>query len=93
MAWVLSCTVATLWALAMFLRFGGTRVRVMDSLCENAYGIYLVHYLFVIWLQYLLLRAPLAALAKGSIVFLGALALSWASVAALRRVPGVVHVV
>jgi hypothetical protein len=26
-------------------------------------------------------------------VFLGALALSWASVAALRRVPGVAHVI
>ena len=93
MAWVLSCTTATLWVLAMFLRFGGTRVRVMDSLCENAYGIYLVHYVFVIWLQYFLLRAPLAALAKGSIVFLGALALSWSSVVALRRVPGVAHVI
>lgn len=93
MAWVLSCTASTLWVLAMFLRFGGTRVRVMDSLCENAYGIYLVHYVFVIWLQYSLLRAPLAALAKGIIVFLGALALSWASVAALRKVPGVAHVI
>jgi hypothetical protein len=41
MAWVLSCTTATFWVLAMFLRFGGKRVRVMDSLCENAYGIYL----------------------------------------------------
>jgi peptidoglycan/LPS O-acetylase OafA/YrhL len=93
MAWVLSSTAATLWALAMFLRFGVTRVRVMDSLCDNAYGIYLVHYLFVIWLQYFLLRAPLAALAKGSIVFLGALALSWASVATLRKVPGVARVI
>lgn len=93
MAWVLSCTASTLWGLAMFLRFGNTRVRVMDSLCENAYGIYLVHYLFVIWLQYSLLRAPLAAMAKGSIVFLGALALSWASVAALRKVPGVAHLI
>jgi hypothetical protein len=63
MACVLSSTAATLSVLAMFLRFCGTRVRTMDSLCENAYGIYLVHYLFVIWLQYLLLRAPLAALA------------------------------
>ena len=60
MAWVLSGTTATLWVLATFLRFGGTRVRVMDSLCENAYGIYFVRYLFAIWLQYSLLRAPLA---------------------------------
>jgi len=93
MAWVLPCTAATLWVLAMFVRFGGTRVRVMHNLCENAYAIQLIHYLFVIWLQYFLLRAPLAALAKGSIVFLGALALGWAGAAALRRVPGVAHIV
>ena len=92
-AWLLSCTVATFWVLALFLRFSGTRARILDSLCENTYGIYLVHYIFVIWLQYLLLRAPLAALAKGSIVFLGALTLSWATVIALRRVPGVAHVI
>src|SRR5262249_11752960 len=36
-AWVLSGTAGTLWVLAMFLRFGGTRSRTMDSLCENAY--------------------------------------------------------
>ena len=88
-AWVLSCTAATLWVLAVFLRFGRTRIRVMDSLCKHAYGIYLVHYLFVTWLQYFLLRAPLAALAKGCIVFLGALVFSSVSVAALRRIPRV----
>jgi len=92
-AWVLSCTAATLWVLAMFLRFGGTRVRVMDSLCKNAYGIFLVHYLFVTWMQYFLLRAHLAALAKGSIVFLGALVFSWVFVAALRRIPRVALVI
>ena len=92
-AWVQSCTAGTLSLLAMFLRFCHTRIRIMDSLCRNSYGIYLVHYLFVIWLQYFLLRAPLAALAKGSIVFLGALGLSWASVVALRRLPGVAHVI
>jgi len=59
----------------------------MDSLCENAYGIYLVHYLFVTWLQYLLLPAPLAAVAKGGIVFFGALALSWAVSPAYARFP------
>ena len=37
MAWVLSCTASAFWMLATFLRFGGRRVRVMDSLSENAY--------------------------------------------------------
>lgn len=68
-AWVQSCTAGTLWLMAMFLRFGHARIRILDSLCQNSYGIYLVHYIFVIWLQYILLQAPIAALAKGSIVF------------------------
>jgi peptidoglycan/LPS O-acetylase OafA/YrhL len=92
-AWVQSCTAGALCLLAVFLRFGHTRIKIMDSLCQNSYGIYLIHYVFVIWLQYFLLRAPLAALAKGSIVFLGALSLSWASIGTLRRLPGVAHII
>jgi hypothetical protein len=34
----------------------GTSV-LWDSLAHNAYGIYLVHYFFVNWLQYLFLQA------------------------------------
>ena len=65
----------------------------MDNLRQNAYGIYLVNCVFVIWLQYFLVRAAFAALAKGTVVFLGALGLSWASVAALRRFPGIAQIV
>jgi hypothetical protein len=53
----------------------------------------LVHYAFVSWLQYSLLKTPLPAIAKGSLVILGALALSWATVAALRRIPAVARVI
>jgi hypothetical protein len=53
----------------------------------NAYGIYLVHYVFVVWLQYLLLGTALLAIAKGLIVFTGTLILSWAMVAATCRIP------
>lgn len=66
----------TLWVLAIFLRFGHTRMRIMDSLCQNAYGIYLVHYLFVIWLQYFLLPAPFRRIRQGGIAFVGTVALS-----------------
>ena len=38
---------------------------ILHGLSENAYGIYFIHYLFVIWLQYLLLGAALPAVAKG----------------------------
>src|SRR5262249_22098263 len=72
---------------AAALRFASRRSAAAGSLSANAYGIYLVHYLFVIWLQYLLLGMAIFALAKGAIVFLGALALSWAAALALRRIP------
>jgi glucan biosynthesis protein C len=72
---------------AVFLRFAGRQRPVFESFADNAYGIYLVHYVFVIWLQYILLHAPLFAVAKAAIVFTGALALSWATSAAICRVP------
>jgi surface polysaccharide O-acyltransferase-like enzyme len=71
----------------MSLRFASRRSAAASSLSANAYGIYLVHYLFVIWLQYLLLGATIFAAAKGAIVFMGALALSWTAAIALRRIP------
>jgi glucans biosynthesis protein C len=72
---------------AAFLRFAGRHRPVFESLADHAYGIYLVHYVFVIWLQYLLLHAPLFAVAKAAIVFTGTLTLSWAITAAICRVP------
>ena len=59
----------------------------MDSLNENAYGIYLVHYAYLSWLQLALLKLQWSALTKGALVFLGSVLLSWRTVALLRRVP------
>ena len=59
------------------LRFGYARSKLTDSLSENAYAIYLVHYVFVVWLQYALLGASLPAVAKGVLVFTGTLLMSW----------------
>jgi peptidoglycan/LPS O-acetylase OafA/YrhL len=58
------------------------------SLAANGYGIYLVHYLPVVWLQYALLASPLPAAGKCMLVFAGALAASWSLVAAMRRSAG-----
>jgi hypothetical protein len=60
---------------------------------RDAYGMYLVHYLFVVWLQYALLGAGLLALGKGAIVFGGTLLLSWGTVAAVRCVPAAAQVI
>lgn len=77
LAVVLAVTSACFALLATFLRFGHGSWAVSDSLAENAYAIYFVHYVFVVWLQYALLGAPLPAIAKAVIVFAGTLALSW----------------
>jgi surface polysaccharide O-acyltransferase-like enzyme len=58
---------------------------VLDSLSRNAYGIYLVHYVFVVWLQYALLNAPVFAFVKAATVFGLTLVLSWVASAALQR--------
>lgn len=93
----LSCAASSFFLIAVFLRFdfgrGARARRFWDSLSGNAYGIYLVHYVFVLWLQYALLKLMLPGAAKGTIVFAAAVILSWITVAALRRVPGVARVV
>ena len=50
--------------LSLAARFGNARVGVVDSLVRNAYGIYVVHYAFVTWLQYFLLPASLPGVVK-----------------------------
>jgi len=70
-------TVACLAFAALFLRFAGARSAITDSLSENAYVIYLVHYVFVVWLQYSLLGVALPAILKAVLVFIGALLVSW----------------
>jgi hypothetical protein len=90
---VLSSAASGFAFLAFFVRFAGRRGKILDSLSENAYGMYLIHYAFVSWLQYALLKAALPAIAKGGIVFLGAVLLSWSATAALRRIPAVARIV
>jgi surface polysaccharide O-acyltransferase-like enzyme len=90
---VLSCAASSFFFLALFVRFARGRVRALDSLRDDAYGMYLVHYAFVTWLQLSLLRAPLPAPVKAAAVFLGTVALSWSVTAALRRLPAVARVV
>ena len=86
-AFVLACAGGCFFFVAIFLRFGQHRSRVYDSLSDSAYGMYLVHYVFVVWMQFVLLGVPLFAIAKAGIVFSVTLALSWATVVAVQRIP------
>ena len=80
-------------SLALFLRFVNNRHRWADSLSNNSYAIYIVHYPFVIWAQYLLLGWSMAAEIKAVVVFSISLALSWAVSVLLRLIPGVKAVI
>jgi acyltransferase-like protein len=86
MAFPFACAAGVLAYLAMALRLLRRPERILGSLSVNAYGIYLVHYVFVLWLQYALVGVPLNALVKVTVVFSAALALSWAASAAGRTV-------
>lgn len=86
-AFALSCAASSFAFMALFMRFAKERNRLLDSLTENAYGIYLVHYAFVSWLQLALLKTQLPGIAKGTLVFTGAVLLSWGTAALLRRIP------
>jgi surface polysaccharide O-acyltransferase-like enzyme len=89
----LSCAASSLAFLALFLRFTRRSGPVFASLRRNAFGMYLVHYAFASWLPYALLPAQMSGMAKGTVAFLGTVALSWGTTALLRRLPGVARVV
>ncbi len=86
-SFALACASGGFFVIAACLRFGAVRSPLLERLAKNAFGIYLLHYVFVVWLQYALLGVDLFALAKGMIVCAGALGLAWALTVALRHVP------
>jgi surface polysaccharide O-acyltransferase-like enzyme len=88
----------TLNLLALFLRFDSRGKSILDSLRESSFGIFLIHYVPLLWLQYALYGITLApavqatAILKALIVFVLTFAISWAATGALRKIPGVSHV-
>jgi peptidoglycan/LPS O-acetylase OafA/YrhL len=58
----------------------------------DAYGMFLVHYPIVLWLQYWLFDFDIPAIVKAVVAFVLTVVLSWAATAALRRLPGATRV-
>lgn len=75
--------------LAWFARKERGHSAIAASLARNAFGMYLVHYAIVTWLQFALLGVALPGLAKAALVTTLAIGASWGVAALLRRVPGV----
>jgi peptidoglycan/LPS O-acetylase OafA/YrhL len=79
---------AILFAILAF--FLGTRRQwnMLDRMQGDAYGIFLVHYPIVLWLQYWLFDYDLPAIVKAAIAFVLTVIFSWAVTAVLRKIPG-----
>lgn len=77
LAYPLASTGGVLCMLALCLKLMRSQHRMLDGLSRNAYPIYLLHYVFVVWLQYTLLTTSFGAIGKAAIVFACALTLSW----------------
>jgi surface polysaccharide O-acyltransferase-like enzyme len=78
---------------SIFLRFAKANWNWIDALRPSAYGIFLVHYIFIIWLQYAVYDYPFSAGVKFAIVFAGTLSLSWALIVLLRKIPFVARMI
>ena len=78
---------------SLFLRFAPGNWRLMDALRPSAYGIFLTHYVFIIWLQYAVYDLPWHAGVKAVTVFAGTLGLSWVLTVLLRRIPLVARMI
>jgi glucans biosynthesis protein C len=85
LSFVPACAAGCFFLIAVCLRFATGYSRLLGYLSANAYGLYLVHYVFIVWLQYALLAAPLFAIIKAAVVFGGTLVLSLATTFAVQR--------
>jgi acyltransferase-like protein len=74
--------------LGFFLRFKQSGWSVLDPMQGDAYGMFLVHYPIVLWLQYWLFDFDLPAIVKATVAFVLTVVLSWGATAALRKIPG-----
>jgi surface polysaccharide O-acyltransferase-like enzyme len=78
--------------LAYFLEFNRSGWSILDPMQADAYGMFLVHYPIVLWLQYWMFDFDLPAVVKAVVAFVLTVVLSWAATAALRKIPGAKHV-
>lgn len=84
--YVFSCVCSCMAFLTTFRAKCNKPVAWMDSLSANAYLIYLIHYVFVIWSQFALLDLPAPAFVKFVLSFSCSLGLSWGLSILLRRI-------
>lgn len=93
MVFIASCIFTTLAFLNVFKVFFNQTNRFWKSLSANAYGIFLIHYVFVSWLQFGLLDATIPVFIKALFVFLIASVASWFLVHLARKIKSVAAII
>jgi hypothetical protein len=93
LAFALFSAAMTTAEISIFVRHAKARLTFLDAMRPSAYGIFLVHYIFIIYLQYAIYDPPLPAFVKFTIVFVGALSLSWGTTLLLRKIPFVARMI
>jgi peptidoglycan/LPS O-acetylase OafA/YrhL len=78
--------------LAYFLRYKRSGSSLLDPMQPDAYGMFLVHYPIILWIQYWLFDFNWPAVAKALIAFVLTVLLSWGATEALRKIPGAARV-
>lgn len=81
-----SCVSSCLAFITIFRKFAVYQIKWFNSLSDSAYLIYLIHYIFVIWTQFLLMKYEIPAFIKFLITFLTALIFSWIISNLLRKI-------
>ena len=75
------------------LRLSRSSLWLLDAMQPSAYGIFLLHYMFIIWLQYVVYDPAWPAGVKAAIVFAGTLGGSWLLTVWLRKIPFVARMI
>ncbi|MEH2566820.1 acyltransferase [Bradyrhizobium sp. AZCC 2289] len=83
----------TFTVLAGSLRLSESKIGLLEAMRPSAYGIFLVHYIFIIWLQYAVYDYSWPAAVKAAVVFAGTLSLSWGLTVMLRKIPAVARMI
>jgi surface polysaccharide O-acyltransferase-like enzyme len=78
---------------ATSLRLARSSLGLLDAMQPSAYGIYLLHYVFIIWLQYVVYDPAFPAAIKAAIVFTGTLGGSWMLTVLVRKIPVVARMI
>jgi peptidoglycan/LPS O-acetylase OafA/YrhL len=86
-SFAIACTAGCFFVMAASVRFLTRQSRVLGSLAASSFSMYLVHYIFIVWLQYALLGTDIFTIAKATIVFSGTTAMAWATASAMDGMP------